>query len=96
MNIFVTVFLAAALADLFTYGVTSVQLALAFPAEIGGIMTSLIGFGAVFAVTQIPLAIIEGLVIALVFKYIIAVRPDLLVRLDVLSEGVITRVGGSV
>lgn len=95
VNTFVTVFLAAALADLFTYVVTSIQLALAFPAEAGGVMASLAAFGAIFAVTQVPLAIIEGLVIALVFKYIIAVRPDLLVRLDVLSKGTVDRIRGS-
>ncbi|MGC9435375.1 MAG: energy-coupling factor ABC transporter permease [Methanomicrobiales archaeon] len=95
VNTFVTVFLAAALADLFTYVVTSIQLALAFPAEAGGVMASLAAFGAIFAVTQVPLAIIEGLVIALVFKYIIAVRPDLLVRLDVLSKGAVDRIRGT-
>lgn len=94
INTFVTVFLAAALADLFTYVVTSVQLALAFPAEAGGFMTSLVAFGTVFAVTQVPLAIIEGLVIALVFKYIISVRPDLLVRLNVLTESTVDRIRG--
>ncbi|KQC03857.1 MAG: cobalamin biosynthesis protein CbiM [Methanoculleus sp. SDB] len=92
INTFVVVFLAAALADLFTYIITSLQLALAFPAEAGGIMTSFLAFGTVFAITQIPLAIIEGLIIALIFKYIIAVRPDLLVRLDVLSQAAVTRI----
>jgi cobalt/nickel transport system permease protein len=92
VNTFVTVFLAAAVADLSTYVVTSVQLALAFPAETGGILTSFLAFGTIFAVTQIPLAIIEGLVIALIFKYIIDVRPDLLVRMNVLSERAIARI----
>ena len=36
VNIFLTVFLATALADLSTYIVTSLELALAFPAEVGG------------------------------------------------------------
>ncbi|HDR73540.1 MAG TPA: energy-coupling factor ABC transporter permease [Methanoculleus sp.] len=94
INTFVTVFLAAALADLFTYVMTSVQLALAFPAEAGGFTTSLVAFGTVFAFTQVPLAIIEGLVIALVFKYIIAVRPDLLVGLNVLTERTVERIRG--
>lgn len=92
LNTLMTVFLAAALADLFTYMVTSFQLALAFPAETGGIMASLLAFGTVFAVTQVPLAIIEGLVIALTFKYIIIVRPNLLVRLEVLSETAVDRI----
>lgn len=92
INTFVTVFLAAAIADLFTYVVTAVQLALAFPAETGGFIASLAAFGTIFAITQIPLAIIEGLVIALIFKYIIDVRPDLLVKMNVLSETIIARI----
>ena len=55
------VFLAAELGNLFTYVVTSLQLALANPSATGGVMDSFIKFGMVFAVTQIPLAIIEGL-----------------------------------
>ncbi|HDS63182.1 MAG TPA: cobalamin biosynthesis protein CbiM, partial [Methanofollis liminatans] len=87
--------LAAALADLFTYVVTSVQLALAFPAESGGFVTSFIAFATVFAVTQVPLAIIEGVVIALVFKYIIAVRGEILTKLDVLSASAVARLRGA-
>lgn len=55
------VFLAAALGDLSTYVVTSIQLALATPSATGGVLDSLVKFLIVFAVTQIPLAIIEGL-----------------------------------
>ena len=55
------VFLAAALGDLATYVVTSIQLALAYPSLQGGVVASFIKFGAVFAVTQVPLAVIEGL-----------------------------------
>ena len=57
----VAVFLAAALGDLATYVVTSIQLALAYPSPVGGVVASFIKFGAVFAVTQVPLAVIEGL-----------------------------------
>ncbi|WP_310603319.1 energy-coupling factor ABC transporter permease [Anaerosporobacter sp.] len=57
---YVAVFLAAALGDLFTYMVTSLQLGLAFPATDGGIWASVVKFMGVFAITQIPLAIIEG------------------------------------
>ena len=60
----VSVFLAAALGDFFTYCVTSLQLALAHPSAAGGVPASAAEFLAVFAVTQIPLAIIEGLVTA--------------------------------
>ena len=55
-----SVFLAAALGDLFTYCVTSIQLAVAYPSQQGGILASAGKFLAVFAPTQIPLAVIEG------------------------------------
>lgn len=71
MNQFFSVFLASALADLLTYVVTSFQLAFAYPDPTGGIMASAGKFLAVFAVTQIPLAIIEGIVTALIFDKVI-------------------------
>jgi cobalt/nickel transport system permease protein len=55
------VFLAAAIGDLFTYCVTSIQLALAYPSQNGGVVASAVKFLAVFAPTQLPLAIIEGI-----------------------------------
>ena len=57
----VTVFLAAFLGDLFTYCVTSVELAIAYPSEVGGFGASVIKFLGIFATTQVPLAIIEGI-----------------------------------
>lgn len=63
-----SIFLAAALADLLTYITTSIQLALAFPDPAGGIAASFIKFAGVFAVTQIPLAISEGLLTVVVFN----------------------------
>lgn len=57
----VSIFLAAALGDLFTYCITSVQLALAYPSEAGGVLASAVKFLGVFAPTQLPLAVIEGL-----------------------------------
>jgi cobalt/nickel transport system permease protein len=86
VNIYLSVFLVTALSDIFTYITTSLQLALAYPAEIGGSISSFILFLGVFAVTQIPLAIVEGVVLALVFKYIIALKPDILIRLKIFSE----------
>lgn len=57
----VTVFVAAFLGDLGTYCVTSIQLAVAYPSEVGGFGASLVKFLGIFAATQIPLAIIEGI-----------------------------------
>ena len=62
----VSVFLAAALGDLFTYCITSVQLALAFPSPEGGVFASALKFLGVFAPTQIPLAVIEGILTVLI------------------------------
>lgn len=62
----VAVFLAACLGDLFTYCVTSVQLALAYPSEVGGVSASVLKFLGVFAPTQIPLALIEGILTVIV------------------------------
>ena len=55
------IFLAAALGDLMTYVTTSIQLGLAFPDPTGGFLLSASKFMGIFAVTQIPLAISEGL-----------------------------------
>ena len=57
----VSIFLAACLGDLFTYCVTSLQLAAAYPSEAGGFFASAVKFLGVFAPTQLPLAIIEGI-----------------------------------
>jgi len=91
VNVYLTIFLACALADLFTYVMTSLELALAYPAQVGGVATSFIIFLGIFAVTQVPLAIVEGIILALVFKYIIQLKPDILVRLNVFSEEQITK-----
>ena len=56
----VAVFCAAALGDLFTYVVTSLQLGVVY----GGMAK----FLAVFALTQVPLAIAEGLLTVVVFN----------------------------
>ena len=57
----VCIFVAAFLGDLFTYCVTSFQLALAYPSEVGGIGASIAKFLGIFATTQLPLAVIEGI-----------------------------------
>ncbi|WP_243109591.1 energy-coupling factor ABC transporter permease [Dehalobacter sp. 14DCB1] len=82
------VFLAAALGDLLTYVTTSVQLALAFPAETGGVMASLTKFLGIFALTQVPLAISEGILTVLIFKAISSYAGDELKDLKILSKEV--------
>lgn len=82
----ITVFMAAALGDLLTYITTSLQLALAFPSSQGGVMTSAFKFMGIFAVTQIPLAISEGLLTALVFNLLTAYSSKELKQLAVFSS----------
>lgn len=62
----VSVFLAAAIGDLFTYCVTAFQLAMAYPSESGGILASFVKFLGVFAPTQVPLAVIEGILTVII------------------------------
>lgn len=64
------IFLAGALGDLSTYVVTAIQLAVAHPAEVGGITASLTKFLSIFAITQIPLAIAEGILTVIIFNVI--------------------------
>lgn len=66
VNKLVAVFLAASLGDLLTYCVTSLQLGLAHPSAVGGVSASVLKFMSVFTITQVPLAIIEGLLTVVV------------------------------
>jgi cobalt/nickel transport system permease protein len=91
VNMYIAVFLAALIADWSTYIVTSIELALAFPAASGGVLASMEAFLAVFAITQVPLAIVEGAVTALMFKYIVQLRSDVLLKLNVASPSIINK-----
>ena len=64
----IAVFFAAFVGDMLTYVVTSFQLAAAFPDSGGGIMVSAVKFLGIFAVTQIPLAVSEGILTAIVYQ----------------------------
>ncbi|MCW2278258.1 energy-coupling factor ABC transporter permease [Heliophilum fasciatum] len=79
-----SVFMAAALGDLATYITTSVQLALAFPDPTSGIIGSLAKFATVFAVTQVPLAIIEGLITVVIVNVLTKYSARELAALKVL------------
>lgn len=86
-NRHVSVFLAACLGDLFTYCVTSVQLGLAYPSEAGGVPASVGKFLLVFAVTQIPLAVIEGIVTVVVVMGLETYAKPELLELGYLKTG---------
>ncbi|ACQ52492.1 energy-coupling factor ABC transporter permease [Clostridium botulinum] len=77
------VFLAASLGDLATYTVTSLQLALSFPAKTEGVMAAFAKFATIFSLTQIPLAIIEGLITIMIFEFMMKYSKE---ELKTLSE----------
>ncbi|MGY1632538.1 energy-coupling factor ABC transporter permease [Geodermatophilus sp. SYSU D01186] len=80
------VFAGMAVADLATYVTTSLQLALAFPDAQSGFAGAVAKFLGVFAVTQVPLALAEGLVGVLLFRVLtVNARPELQ-RLGVLPR----------
>lgn len=81
----ICVFMAAALGNLFTYITTALQLALAFPSAQGGVMASAAKFLGIFAITQIPLAISEGLLTVLVFNLLTRYSSKELKQLAVFS-----------
>ncbi|TWG30626.1 energy-coupling factor ABC transporter permease [Geobacillus sp. C56-T2] len=66
----VALFLAACLSDLATYVTTSVQLAVAFPAADGGVLASFLKFAGIFAITQVPLAVTEGILTVMVWNWL--------------------------
>jgi cobalt/nickel transport system permease protein len=65
------VFMAAFLSDLMIYVCTSGQLALAFQTEVSTFVDNLIKFLSVFAVTQLPLAVAEGIFTVFAFRLIL-------------------------
>ncbi len=83
------IFAAAMMANLSTYVVTSLQLALAFPSVEGGMLASFAKFGSIFAVTQIPLAISEGLLTVLVWNWLQRYNSEELTSLRRRMKGVV-------
>lgn len=79
------VFSATALGDLMTYVCTSAQLALAFPDAGSGFTGAFVKFLAIFAVTQIPIAVAEGLVTVILLNTLKSYSPDVLQGLNALS-----------
>jgi cobalt/nickel transport system permease protein len=72
------VFAGMAIADLATYVTTALQLAWAHPDAESGFVGAVVKFLGVFAVTQIPLAIGEGLLGVLLFRVLtVNARPEL-------------------
>ncbi|CQR25625.1 cobalt ABC transporter ATP-binding protein [Streptococcus varani] len=72
----VAIFLCAFIADLATYLTTSLQLALAFPDAESGVLGATIKFMGVFMTTQIPIAIIEGLLSVVIYNLVVSSNKE--------------------
>ena len=81
------VFLAAFAGDLLTYCVTSLQLAIAYPSAEGGILTSAVKFLGVFAPTQLPLAVVEGILTVVVIMTLETYAKPELKLIDFMGGG---------
>lgn len=72
----VAVFTATLVASLATYSVTSFQLALAFPDPHSGVFASFLRFGAIFAMTQGPVALAEAAFTVFALRALRALAPE--------------------
>lgn len=70
-----SMFGAAFTADLVTYVVTALQLTICYHAS--GYATALTDFLTTYAVTQVPLAFVEGVLFAMFAKYLVSTRPEI-------------------
>ena len=68
VSLSVAIFFGAAFGDLATYVTTSAQLALAFPDPSSGHAGAFLKFVSLFGFTQIPLAVVEGLLTVVVIN----------------------------
>lgn len=71
----IVMFIVAFVANLVTYVVTAIQLTLAFGAD-AGYMTAFTEFMSIFAMTQVPIGVIEGILFAIFSDYLCRVRPS--------------------
>ena len=65
VNEYVNVFIAVTLGNLATYATTALQLSIAFPA--GNFAGELVKYLSIFALTQVPISIVEGLLSTLIY-----------------------------
>ncbi|AGN16641.1 energy-coupling factor ABC transporter permease [Methanobrevibacter sp. AbM4] len=83
VNTKVNIFLTAFVADIMTYFVTSVELALAFP--VPSFASAFAKFFIIFMPTQIPLGIAEGLLTVIIWNGLLSYKPELLEKLNVIN-----------
>ncbi|MDC9593769.1 cobalt ECF transporter S component CbiM [Xenorhabdus sp. IM139775] len=67
----VSVFLCAFVADIVTYAVTSIQLGVAFPDPQLGMGAAILKFMGIFCLTQLPIAVAEGLLTVLIYEQLV-------------------------
>jgi cobalt/nickel transport system permease protein len=84
---YLSIFFAAFFGDLFTYCITSFQLGIAHPAEVGGVFGAVTKFLSIFALTQIPLAVIEGILTVIVIMGLETYAKSELTNLGYLKGG---------
>ena len=80
------IFAGAAIGSMVTYIMAALQLGLAFPDPASGIIGATVKFLSIFAITQIPLAIAEGILTVLIFNAIKAHSPEELRVLNIIRE----------
>ncbi|MGL4669218.1 MAG: cobalt ECF transporter S component CbiM [Methanobacteriaceae archaeon] len=85
----IAIFFAAFLANLLTYVTTAFQLAMAFPQPT--FSSALISFLGIFALTQIPLAIAEGLLTIIIWDGLWKLKPGLLKKFNIFKENNINK-----
>lgn len=79
------VFCAVVFANCVTYLITSLQIALAYPAD-GNVLTVFLAAAAAFSVVQIPLTLAEGIISGLAAAYIARISPDVLKKLGIITD----------
>lgn len=88
-------FIAGCLGDLAVYVTTSMQLASGLPQLDLPFVKAFVTFLALFLPTQLPLAVLEGLVTAGMVTYIARVRPDILRNLGLIETPVARKEAGN-
>ena len=84
VNSNVSIFFAAFLGDLMTYVTTALQLSLAFP--LPTFTSAFIKFLGIFAITQIPLAIAEGILTVVIWDLLKKNKPRLLEKMGSITS----------
>lgn len=78
----IIVFMASALGNLATYCVTATQLAFVFPDSATGFTGALVKFLSVFAFTQLPLAIVEGILTVIIYNLLVEYKSQGVISIE--------------